>query len=112
MSRRCRSWFLAVALLTSPALGIAGEAPVARTVNDGNVVLEGIPAIPDSIGEKLNRYQNTRSAGFQDWTADGSGLYVTTRFGNTSQLHYVAEPGGARRQLTFFGEPVSGALVG
>ncbi|MDX1644878.1 MAG: S9 family peptidase, partial [Thermoanaerobaculia bacterium] len=80
-----------------------------RRVNDGNVVLDGVPEIPERIGEELNRYQNVRGASFQDWAVEGNGLYVTTRFADTEQIHYVATPGGARRQLTFFPEPVSGA---
>ncbi len=79
-----------------------------RTVNDGNVVLDDVPEIPERIGEALNRYQNVRSAGFADWTDDGGGIYITTRFGEVSQIHHVAMPGGARTQLTFFDEPLSG----
>ncbi|MCH7665957.1 MAG: S9 family peptidase [Acidobacteria bacterium] len=79
-----------------------------RKVNNGTVVLDHVPEIPDEIGEQLNRYQNVRSAGFSDWTADGSGIYITTRFGDVSQLHLVATPGGARTQMTFFDEPISG----
>ena len=77
-----------------------------RKANDGNVVLEGgIPEIPDRLVERMNPYQNIRAAVFEDWTADGSGVYVVTRFGEVDQLHLVAMPGGARRQLTFFPEP-------
>ncbi len=35
-------------------------------------------------------------------------MLISTRFGNTAQLHLVKMPGGARRQLTFFPEPVGG----
>ncbi len=80
-----------------------------RRANDGNVVLEGVPEIPARIADRLNRYLNVRSASFRSWTEDGSGLYVTTRFGEVDQLHRVDSPGGARRQLTFFPEPVRGA---
>ncbi|RMD86575.1 MAG: S9 family peptidase, partial [Calditrichaeota bacterium] len=34
-----------------------------------------------------------------------------TRFGETNQIHWVKMPGGARYQLTFFDEPVSGAKM-
>jgi protease II len=56
------------------------------------------------------QYQSTREAAFQDWARDG-GLFVTTRFGETAQVHHVAAPGMARRQLTFFDEPVRGLSV-
>ena len=93
------AWILLAASTTA--------ADVARTVvNDGNLVMEDIPPIPPSIVNDLNRYQNVRSAGFLDWSEDGRGIYVSTRFGDVNQLHYVDHPGGARRQLTFFDEPI------
>ncbi|MEM6532983.1 MAG: alpha/beta fold hydrolase [Myxococcota bacterium] len=77
-----------------------------RTLNDGNLVLEGIPEIPKAIVDSLNRYQNVRSAGFLAWTEDSQSLYVKTRFGDVNQVHRVDAPGGARHQLTYFREPV------
>ena len=51
----------------------------------------------------LNRYQNIRSASFQDWDDAGTrAMYITTRFADTPQVHHVCLPGGARRQLTFY----------
>ena len=97
---------LAPLLLAVPLLA---QAPPERTLNSGNVVLSGIPEIPDSVSRMVDRYGDVRSAGFADWTADGSGIYIGTRFGNVSQLHRVEMPGGARRQITFFDEPVGGA---
>ncbi len=79
-----------------------------RRLNNGNLVLQDIPEIPDSIVEDLNRYQNVRSAGFLSWTDDGRGVYVSTRFGDVNQIHRVDMAGGARQQLTFFDEPVGG----
>lgn len=82
---------------------------VTRTiVNDGNLVMEDVPAIPVAIVDSLNRYQNVRSAGFRGWSDDGNSIYVTTRFGDLNQIHRVDMPGGARTQLTFFKEPVYG----
>ena len=79
-----------------------------RTALDGSVVLEDAPEVPDRVVDELNRYQNVRSAGFIDWTADGAGIYVGTRFADVTQIHRVDMPGGARRQLTFYDEPASG----
>ncbi len=67
---------------------------------------EGVPPIPASVRQALNRYQNIRSASFQDWASDGSGMYVITRFADVPQVHFVATPGGARTQLTFLNERV------
>jgi dipeptidyl aminopeptidase/acylaminoacyl peptidase len=89
-----------MALSTLPALA----ADIER-VTRGNLAIEGIPEIPQALVDRLRRYQFARGASFADWTPDGS-ITISTRFGNTSQLHVVDRPMGARRQLTFFDEPV------
>jgi dipeptidyl aminopeptidase/acylaminoacyl peptidase len=81
---------------------------VSTTANNGNLIMEDVPAIPAEIVTSLNRYQNVRSAAFRDWTADSQGIYVTTRFGDVRQIHRVDMPGGARRQITFYDEPIGG----
>ncbi len=93
-----------VCLLSTLALS---AEPSVTTVNNGNLVLEDMPPIPADIVDDLTRYQNARSASFRDWTEDGKGIYITTRFGDVNQIHRVDMPGGARRQITFFKEPVS-----
>ena len=57
-------------------------------------------------GQRMNRYQNIRSASFQDWASDGSGMYIITRFDDVPQVHFVAQASGARTQLTFLPERV------
>jgi dipeptidyl aminopeptidase/acylaminoacyl peptidase len=84
----------------------AGADDVAR-VTRGNLAIEGIPEIPPELVQRLRRYQFSRSAQFAGWTADGR-ITISTRFGNTNQLHIVDRPMGARRQITFFDEPVNG----
>lgn len=77
-----------------------------RVVNNGQLILQDIPEVPLSLAARVAQYQNVRSATFQDWTEDGSGIYIKTRFGNTQQIHRVRQPGGTRSQLTYFSEPV------
>lgn len=77
----------------------------------GNLVIEGIPGIPQRIIERSFQYQNTRSASVRDWDPAGGGMLISTRFGETSQFHYIEKPGGARRQITFFSDPVGGAAM-
>ena len=92
-----------LALLATAAIA----ASVSRTeANNGNLVMEDVPPIPADIVDDLNRYQNVRSANFQGWQEDGSGLYISTRFADVDQLHRVDAPGGARHQLTYYGEPI------
>lgn len=73
----------------------------------GNMILEDVPEIPDEIKSRIQQYQNTRSASFKDWLPNNEGALISTRFGNTAQLHIVKKPGGARSQISFFEEPVS-----
>jgi dipeptidyl aminopeptidase/acylaminoacyl peptidase len=94
---------LAVGLL-SPAL--PADDTGRYTLNQGQLVLEGIPEIPAGLAETLDRYQSTRSTFFLDWAPEGGGIFVKTRFNGVNQVHRVDHPGGARRQLTFFSEPV------
>ncbi|MCB9690939.1 MAG: S9 family peptidase [Alphaproteobacteria bacterium] len=75
-------------------------------VQVGNLVTEGVPEVPATVRERLRQYQNARSASLVDFDASGGSVLVTTRFGETTQLHRVASPGAARTQLTFFDEPV------
>jgi dipeptidyl aminopeptidase/acylaminoacyl peptidase len=101
--------FLASALLVGPMLAAAPALAVER-IERGQLVIEGIPDIPPEVTERLRTYQNVRGHGFQGFTADG-GILISTRFGETSQIHKVSQPMGARRQLTFYDEPVGGASV-
>lgn len=77
----------------------------------GNLIIENIPEIPQHIAERMMQYQNTRSASMQGWLPGKDGMLITTRFGETTQIHYVEKPGGARQQITYFDEPVYGAAV-
>ncbi|MET3664002.1 S9 family peptidase [Caulobacter sp. 1776] len=94
--------------LTTPALAQSVER---REI--GSQILENVPVAPASIREGLARYQNARSAAFDDWAPAGvngrGGMVITTRFGNTNQLHVVAAPGADRSQITFYDEPVASA---
>jgi len=94
---------LAIAV-SAPALA---QAPVERR-QIGTATLENVPVIPADVKAAVQRYQNYRDATFRDWLPDGS-MLITTRFGTTNQLHRVAAPGAARKQLTFFDEPVASA---
>lgn len=95
---------IAVLLLVFfPLLSLADEN--VKRVERGNLVMENVPEIPQSVKDRLSRYLDVRSAHFSDW-APGGGILISTRFGNTNQLHHVARPMGARTQLTFFKEPV------
>ena len=82
-------------------------AAVAEPVPE-TLVREGIPPVPAALREKADRYLESRGASFLGWHPTRREMLVATRFADTPQLHAVRMPGGARRQLTFFDEPVRG----
>jgi dipeptidyl aminopeptidase/acylaminoacyl peptidase len=74
-----------------------------------NLVAEGIPRIPGALAESVGRYSEFRTAGFSSWHPARREMLIETRFGDTYQVHQVKFPGGARTQLTFFPDRISGA---
>lgn len=81
----------------------------AQQTQIGNLLVEGVGAIPAEFSDRLEQYQNIRSADFADWDASGNGLFFTTRFADVNQIHHVKNPGSYREQITFFKEPINGA---
>ena len=96
-------------LLAITSLGISAEDR--RLENNGNLILENIPPIPMSIKEELSKFQNVRSAAFRGFSNTEDGVFISTRFGNVSQLHYVGSPGAARTQITYFQEPIGSTSI-
>jgi dipeptidyl aminopeptidase/acylaminoacyl peptidase len=78
-------------------------------VPNENLVTEGIPKIPVSIAEGVDRYSNFRGATLDSWDPVKREILISTRFADTNQIHLVKMPGGARTQLTFFADRVAGA---
>jgi dipeptidyl aminopeptidase/acylaminoacyl peptidase len=91
-------WTAATAFADAPALA----APE-------SLVLDGLPPVPVTIAERASRYAEFRSATVLDWHPTHRELIVATRFGDTNQVHRVSMPGGARTQLTFYPDRISGA---
>jgi len=74
-----------------------------------NLIVEGVPAIPASIPEQADRYTEFRSAAVFSWHPQRREMLIGTRFADTVQVHEIKRPGGARSQLTFFPDRISGA---
>jgi len=67
-----------------------------------NLHTEGVPSIPASLLEQLDRYGDIRAAALLDWHPAKREILIATRFGDVPQIHRVAMPAGARTQVTFF----------
>jgi dipeptidyl aminopeptidase/acylaminoacyl peptidase len=94
---------VAALLILAPAAGEArGQVP-------DSIVAEGVPEVSRDLKAQLRRYQNTRSAFFDGWLGGRREILIGTRFAETTQIHRVLFPGGARTQLTFFADRVLGA---
>jgi len=89
--------------LSSPA----AAQQVAVTPNE-NLVADGLPPIPASLIEDVRKYSEARTAVMVDWHPVRREVLISTRFGDAAQLHSVAMPSGARRQLTFYSDRING----
>ena len=96
------------ASLGALCLTLASAVATAQNISPpDNLVVEGIPTIPQKLVEDVDRYTEFRAAGLSDWHPTKREMLIYTRFADTVQVHHVKMPGGARKQLTFFKDGVS-----
>lgn len=105
MNMKIVTAFTAVTLVLSVCVA-KGQSTLAFPEN---MEVEGIPAIDARVAADVRPYTESRTAAFANWHPTSGEMIVTTRFGNTNQLHLVKSPMSARKQLTFFEEPVRNA---
>ena len=89
----------------SPA---SAQAAPPQHRESGALVFDGVPAPDPRLAELLGHYLQSRGATFLDWLADGS-MLISTRFGESEQVHRVAGPLAMREQLTFYPDPIEWA---
>jgi dipeptidyl aminopeptidase/acylaminoacyl peptidase len=93
--------FLFVLTLLITQLAAQQQIPVAD-----NLVTEGIPALSTTLINDVKNYTESRGANLVTWHPAKKEMLISTRFANSNQLHYVKMPGGDRKQITFFDEPI------
>lgn len=99
---------LAFAVISAALSSIESGVSAASTLVPGeNLVIQNIPPIPLELVEQVDRYTQYRRASLQSWHPTRNEMLISTRFEDTSQVHRVNQPLGARYQLTFFPERVS-----
>jgi dipeptidyl aminopeptidase/acylaminoacyl peptidase len=78
---------------------------------NANLVVQGVPPIPQSLVNQVARYTEFRGHGFVDWHPTKREMLVAYRQakGNTAQLFRVSAPGAEPEQLTDFADPVTQA---
>jgi dipeptidyl aminopeptidase/acylaminoacyl peptidase len=98
-------------LAATYALPLAAQdgAPPEAVEKPAALVAEGIPPVPKALADRTRPYLEFRTASFASWNATTRSMLITTRFGNTVQVHEVKAPGGARTQLSFEQDRIAGA---
>ncbi|HON90295.1 MAG TPA: S9 family peptidase [Sedimentisphaerales bacterium] len=105
--RSTLGWAVLLAMVSGASGNAFGQS---REIRPGeNLVVQGLPPLPVTLADEVRRYTESRSASFADWHPTERSILISTRFASTAQIHRVQQPGGARTQLTFFDEPISGA---
>ena len=77
-----------------------------QIVPNENLVVEGVPAIPASLADSVERYSNYRGATIASWHSERREMLISTRFADVPEIHRVKMPGGERSQLTFYPDSV------
>ncbi|GAB4476360.1 MAG: S9 family peptidase [Erythrobacter tepidarius] len=112
--RMMRPARLLAALLATAALPLSAqgtpEAPAAVPL-PAALTAEQMPPVPLALAERARPYLEARGAGFAGWDPNTRAVLISTRFANVSQLHRVAQPMGARTQISFEAEPVRGSYA-
>jgi dipeptidyl aminopeptidase/acylaminoacyl peptidase len=107
-------------LLASAAMPVAAQnapAPAPATPEapalpvPAALTAEQMPPVPLELAARVRPYLESRGAGFAGWDPNTRAVLINTRFANVSQLHRVAMPMGARTQISFEAEPVSGSYA-
>ena len=97
-------------MLVLPMAAAVAQAPETPSAvpRPAALVADGIPPVPAELAAATRPYMEFRTAAFTGWNTRDRSMLITTRFGNTAQLHRVATPLGDREQLSFEDEPVAG----
>lgn len=105
----------ALLLATAAAPVAAQDAPAAPEAPavplPAALTAEEMPPVPLALAEQARPYLEARGAGFAGWDPTSRAVLISTRFANVSQLHRVAQPMGARTQISFEAEPVRGSYA-
>ncbi|MFG6466882.1 S9 family peptidase [Roseateles sp. BYS87W] len=99
---------LSAALLAACA---SSPTPTAVVAPNANLVVQGIPPVPQSLADSIGRYNDFRGHSFADWHPTQREMLVSHRKagGNTAQIFRVTAPMSEGVQLTEGADPVTRA---
>jgi dipeptidyl aminopeptidase/acylaminoacyl peptidase len=99
---------LGTVLLTACA---TPTAPTAVVTPNANLVVQGIPPVPQSLADAIGRYNDFRGHSFADWHPTQREMLVLHRKAgaNTAQLFRIESPLAEGQQLTDGADPVGRA---
>ena len=103
--------FALIALVPLTALAAQDAAAPPAVEKPAALTADGIPPVPAELAARTRPYMEFRTAGFSGWNPRDRSMLITTRFGNTAQLHRVAMPMGAREQIELRGRAGRRQLV-
>jgi len=73
-----------------------------------NLIVKDVPSPALSLVERVDKYTDFRFAHMGSWHPQKREMLVETRFADTVQVHQVSEPGGSRKQMTFYKDTAVG----
>ncbi len=104
---KTKNIFIVISLLTS--ITFFGQVKKNLVLPNENLIAENIPEISKELANQVKKYSEARGASLVAIHPTNNEIVISTRFAATAQLHKVTQAMGARTQITFFDEPISGA---
>jgi dipeptidyl aminopeptidase/acylaminoacyl peptidase len=101
--------FVAALSLLFASTALPAVAQTAVVEKPAALVADGVPAVPEAVATATRPYMEFRTAEFHGWNPADRSVLITTRFGNTAQVHAVKRPGADRTQLSFEADRIGDA---
>ncbi len=99
------------ACLTAVVFAGGTLAESAMIAPGDNLVVEGIPSIPATLADEVGRYTEFRSAGISSWHPSRREMLISTRFGETNQVHLLKNAWWSTHSTHFFTGAVGRSIV-
>jgi dipeptidyl aminopeptidase/acylaminoacyl peptidase len=75
-----------------------------------DIYIEGVPPISSQLVADIKPYTISRFSYLQDRNAAKNEILIHSKLCNTMQAYTVSSPGGMRKQVTFYEDPVAASL--